>query len=132
MKNLFRFVPVGAILLLAFGAAPVMAQDAAKPKVVSHDLEGRDQCTMCHSGAMPDVPAAPKESHKGLESNTCLWCHAADAAMQTKTPKAISHDLEGRDKCTMCHSGAMPDVPAPPADHKGWEDSSCQVCHKPA
>jgi hypothetical protein len=132
MKNLFRFVPVGAILLLAVGAVPAVAQDAAKPPAVTHDLEGRDQCTMCHSGAMPDVPAAPAETHKALEVNTCLWCHAADAAMQTKTPKTIPHDLEGREMCTMCHSGAMPDVPAAPADHKGREDNNCQMCHKPA
>jgi hypothetical protein len=132
MKNLFRFVPVGAILLLAVGAVPAVAQDAAKPPVVTHDLEGRDQCTMCHSGAMPDVPAAPKETHKGLESNTCLWCHAADAAMQTKTPKVIPHDLEGRDQCTMCHSGAMPDVPASPADHKERKSEDCRMCHSPA
>ena len=132
MKNLFRFVPVGAILLLAAGAVPAMAQDAAKPTAVTHDLEGRDQCAMCHSGAMPDVPAAPAETHKDRAVETCLWCHAADAAMQTKTPKAIPHDLEGRDECTMCHSGAMPDVPAPPADHKDRKSTDCRMCHSPA
>lgn len=131
MKNLFRLVPIGAILLLTVGVVPALAQ-AAKPPAVTHDLEGRDQCSMCHSGAMPDIPAAPAESHKGLEVKTCLWCHAPDAAMQTKTPTAIPHALEGRDKCTMCHSGAVPDVKGMPADHKGRTDTDCKVCHKPA
>ncbi len=130
MTYSFRFAIAGAVLAGAVLVIPavVEAQDT-KPVVMSHELEGREQCAMCHSGAIPDVPAAPK-SHEGREVGTCLWCHGADAAMQSKTPTAIPHELEGREACAMCHSGAIPDVPASPADHKDRKDGQCQMCHK--
>ncbi len=44
-------------------------------KQTSHDLEGKDNCLMCHApGVMEPVPDAP-ESHEGRGIETCLWCH---------------------------------------------------------
>jgi hypothetical protein len=119
------------LLALVWVAVPAAAQEAAKPKLVAHDLAGREQCLMCHSGAMEAVPAVP-ETHAERPNETCLWCHAADAEVQTKTAPAIAHDLAGRDNCTMCHSGAMEGVKATPPSHEGRDVQYCGLCHKPA
>jgi hypothetical protein len=111
--------------------ATVAAQEgAAKPAVVQHDLEGRAACLACHGGAMEAIPSVP-ESHTGRPDETCLWCHAADAAIQTAEAKAISHELEGRSACTMCHAaGAMEAIPDVPASHEGRADQFCTLCHQ--
>ncbi|HEX9728866.1 MAG TPA: hypothetical protein VGA37_10210 [Gemmatimonadales bacterium] len=122
---------VAAGLILVAVAVSAFAQQAAKPKPVSHDLAGRAQCLMCHGGTMEGIPAAPA-SHADRPNTVCLWCHAKDAAMQTKDPKVIPHDLAGRDQCLMCHSGAMEGIPAVTPDHEGRDVKFCGMCHKPA
>ena len=133
MTSLQRAWFVGVILFAALGVAAAFAQQAAtKPQPVSHDLEGRAACLMCHTpGAMEPVPDVP-ESHADRPEEVCLWCHAPDAAIQTKDPKPIPHELEGRSACLMCHTaGAMEPVPDVPAEHEGWTDQYCQLCHVP-
>jgi len=114
--------------ILVLAALPAFAQDA-KPGAVSHDLEGKDQCMMCHSGAMDGIPGVPAD-HEGRGNETCLMCHAPGASIQTVAAKTIPHDLEGKDQCTMCHSGAMEGIPGTPADHEGRGNDTCQMCHK--
>ena len=81
------------------------------------------------SVAVPDVP----ESHATYAVEACGWCHAADAAVQTKDVPAIAHDLAGREKCLMCHrQGVMEAVPDIPADHAPRAETTCGMCHKPA
>ncbi|NIM40091.1 MAG: hypothetical protein GTN84_03095, partial [Hydrogenophaga sp.] len=96
--------------LAGIWAAPALGQQQAgtKPPVVNHDLTGRTACLMCHkAGAMEAVPDAPA-NHEGRPNEACLWCHAKDAPIQTAAPKAISHSVEGRTACLMCHRpGAM-------------------------
>ena len=128
MKNLVQIALVVAVSLAMIGTASAL-QAPTKPPPVKHELQDRADCVMCHSGGMPDTPVTPAETHKGREVGTCLWCHAPDAAMQTKTPKPISHELENRDDCMMCHSGGLPDTPVAPADHKGRANKDCQMCH---
>jgi hypothetical protein len=131
------------VLLLAFGAATAYGQDQpadagetvtpaakAKPPAVSHDLDGRSECLMCHSGAMEGVPAAPAD-HAERGNETCLWCHGSDAAMQTVAAPQITHELEGRKDCAMCHTSGMESVPQAPADHKDRPSGSCTMCHLP-
>jgi hypothetical protein len=130
MKSV-RVLSALGLLAVAWVAAPAAAQEAAKPTVVSHDLAGREQCMMCHSGAMQGMPAAP-ESHAERPNETCLLCHAADAPIQTAAPAAVPHDLAGRDNCMMCHSGAMEGVPAASESHEGIDVKYCGLCHKPA
>jgi hypothetical protein len=131
MRSLVWAALVGAVSLGFMGTVSAL-QEPAKPPAVTHDLEGRDNCVMCHSGGIPDTPVMPAESHEGREAATCLWCHGPESAMQTTVPKLISHDLEGRDNCLMCHSGGMPETPVVPEDHEGRENAHCQMCHKPA
>jgi hypothetical protein len=81
---------------------------------------------------MEPVPDAPA-NHAERPNEICLGCHAADAAVQTTAPAAMSHPLEGRDNCMMCHTaGAMEPVPDAPADHEGRDNQYCTLCHAPA
>ena len=124
---------VGSVAITALVVIPLTAQEAARPKVMSHEAEGRDQCMMCHSGAMESIPAAPAATHEGRPNEVCQWCHGKDAVMLTKAPKVITHALEGRDNCLMCHkAGAMEAVPDAPADHEGREVKYCLMCHTTA
>ena len=123
------FLPV--LLFLGPGAAPALAQEAAatKPPVVAHELEGRDECLMCHSGAMEGIPAVPA-NHEGRPNSACLWCHAEDAAIQAVEAAVIAHELEGRDECGMCHTSGMEGIPQAPSDHEGRPNDSCVWCHE--
>jgi hypothetical protein len=136
MKHNKLVALAGMLALLGVpAAATAQAKPAAAapshPPAVKHELTGRDNCMMCHAvGVMEKVPDVPAD-HAGRGNETCLWCHAPNAAMQTRTPKPIDHTLEGRSNCLMCHKeGAMPGVPAAPADHAGRENTTCQMCHK--
>lgn len=131
-----RPMVASAFLLLGLGALGAFAwqQEGWKtPPAVPHALEGRDNCMMCHkAGVMEAVPDAPA-SHAEYPNTICLMCHAKDAAVQTTAPSAISHPVEGRDNCWMCHKpGAMEPVPDAPADHEGRDNKYCTLCHQPA
>jgi cytochrome c551/c552 len=121
---------VGVVALLGLPAT-ALGQAAAKPPAVKHDLKGKDNCLMCHAvGVMPAVPDVPA-THKDRANETCTWCHAPDAAMQTKTPPEVPHALAGRANCMMCHKpGIMEKVPDVPADHAGRANTTCQMCHQ--
>ena len=122
---------LGTMLFLGFMANPLTAQ--VKPTVTSHDLAGKENCLMCHAiGVMPPVPDVPA-THEGRASQSCQWCHAADSPLQTAVARATSHDLAGKENCLMCHAaGVMPPVPDVLANHKGFPNESCVMCHKPA
>lgn len=126
---MIRHVVVTAAAMLFVAAGTASAQDA--PPVMPHDMAGKENCVMCHSGAMEGIPAAP-ESHEAFEVDDCAMCHAPDAEVQTMAAPAIPHDLAGKDNCAMCHSGAMEGIPAPPESHEGREADTCQWCHSPA
>jgi len=42
----------------------------------------------------------------------------------------ITHTLEGRATCSLCHGPGK--VSPTPASHAGWADSTCTNCHHPA
>lgn len=127
-------VAAGVIAGVAMVAVPASAQEAAKPKVVSHDLAGREQCLMCHTaGVMEAVPDAPAATHKDRVNESCMLCHAKESPIQTADPPAIAHDLAGREQCLMCHkAGVMEAVPDVPANHGDTKQEFCGLCHKPA
>lgn len=122
-------IAAGLVLFVALSAAPAFAQE--KPVVVPHDLAGKDNCMMCHSGAMEGMKAVPAD-HEGRANDTCLLCHGADSEVQTKEVSNTPHEIEGRESCSMCHSGAMEGMPAAPASHEGRGDATCVMCHVPA
>jgi Cytochrome c7 and related cytochrome c len=124
-------VGMGVGLAWLAGAQPVQAQAAKKPPVIAHETAGREQCIMCHGGAMEGIKAVPA-SHKGRTNETCLLCHAKDSPMQTAAAPALPHDVAGREQCAMCHGGAMEGIKAMPANHKGIDNKNCTLCHTPA
>ncbi len=69
-----RFVGLmGVLIVVGVMASPLTAQ--VKTKAVAHDLEGKDNCLMCHTpGVMEPVPDTPK-NHEGRRIEVCLWCH---------------------------------------------------------
>ena len=133
MKVLLRSFTVGAFAALALAWATPASAQVEGLKAISHDVEGREQCLMCHTaGRMEPVPDAPA-SHEGRVDAQCLWCHATDSALLTTTPKTIPHTVEGRDACLMCHTaGRMEPVPDVPANHEGRVDNDCMMCHSTA
>ena len=134
MKFSTLFAAAGLILVVPINVGVAWAQEApSRPPVTKHDLEGRDQCLMCHTaGAIEAVPDAPA-SHADRTNETCKWCHAPGASMQTTDPPTITHDLEGRDQCLMCHTpGVMEAVPDAPASHEDRTNQHCRLCHNPA
>ena len=128
-----RLIGLSVFLLAGVVAFAWQQEGWNAPPAVTHALEGRDNCMMCHkAGAMEPVPDAPAD-HAERPNDICLMCHAADAAVQTTAPVAIPHALEGRDNCMMCHkAGAMEPVPDAPADHEGWDNAYCTLCHEAA
>jgi hypothetical protein len=128
MRQFKVFILVAGALLVGLPAL-AKAQET-KPPVVAHSLDGRAQCLMCHkAGVMEAVPDSPAD-HAERVNEMCLLCHAEDSPAQTAEVPAISHDLEGKSNCMMCHSGAMPNIPASP--HEGIETEYCGLCHKVA
>ncbi len=92
---------------------------------ISHTLEGREQCLMCHQTGALAVPA----SHEAIVDEACVACHLSSSTpdpVQELAIPAISHTLEGRDQCLMCHAaGAL----AVPSSHEGIVDEACTACH---
>lgn len=121
-------VGLGVGLVCLAGAQPALAQAAKKPPVMTHDKAGREQCAMCHGGAMEGMKAMPAD-HKGRANETCLLCHAKDSPMQAAAAGALTHDVAGREQCAMCHGGAMEGIKAMPANHKGIDNKNCTLCH---
>lgn len=129
-----RIVGTIALLLLAgVFAVPALEQDQAKPQAVSHEVERRDRCMMCHrAGAMELVPDAPA-SHAERTNDTCMLCHAPGSAMLTTTAPAVSHSLEGRNQCMECHeAGATEAIPDAPSGHEAIDLEYCTMCHQVA
>ena len=79
---MIRNVVITATAMLFVAAGSAFAQDA-KPPVMTHDMAGKENCVMCHSGAMEGIPAPPAD-HEGRAVETCALCHAADS--ETSAP----------------------------------------------
>ena len=123
----FMDEPAGAFAVLA------LEQELAKPPVVSHEVERRNACLMCHRTgimeAVSDVPA----SHAGWTNEVCLLCHAPDSPMRNTAAPAVPHPVEERDQCMTCHeAGAMEAIPDAPLDHEAINLEYCTICHEVA
>lgn len=133
-----RIIGICALLLGTLGAGRAAAQEEQQekkewmaPLVVQHPLEGRAQCLMCHAGGIMEAPAVPA-THVDRPNDSCLWCHAKDADVQTTAPPSIPHEMEGRNSCLTCHfSDTVKEVPQVPASHAGRTEEYCTLCHAP-
>lgn len=113
---------------------------AAAPPAVPHEVEGREDCLVCHKLGTADAPRVP-ENHNGLASDICQTCHTRRAEIAggsngeeqepvTEIP-SIPHGLEGFRACTACHAEGGTGIPRFPEDHEGRTDDLCTACHKP-
>lgn len=130
MKRKMLAVAAGLILALALVS---QAQAQVITNAMAHEVEGKENCMMCHAiGVMPPVPDVPAD-HEGRGNETCVWCHAPDSPMTTTGATQTTHDLEGKENCMMCHAaGVMPPVPDVPATHEGRGNETCLWCHTKA
>ena len=111
---------------------------------VPHPIEGMGDCGACHSTGSQDLPQMP-DDHSNRSTEACGACHASGVLEGETTategpttdtdkngkPSPISHSLEGREKCLTCHGGAIEGISAVPANHGGYDDQMCGLCHKP-
>jgi hypothetical protein len=90
--------------------------------VVSHSLEGREDCLLCHA---TDAVSPFQADHDGRPASTCLVCHATEGE-EGALPLPVKHSLEGRDDCLMCHAQDLL-----PESHQAAEFTSeeCLLCH---
>jgi formate dehydrogenase gamma subunit len=105
----------------AGGSAPAASSGGAP--AISHTLEGRDNCLLCHAAtAAVPFPA----SHANFPVSTCLVCHSTQGV--GPVPPAIKHSLEGRSDCLVCHA-----LDLLPASHQAAKFTSqdCVLCHAP-
>lgn len=113
------------------------------------EWRSHDGCFRCHG----KLVGTKGEATGKTISSACLNCHYPSqqvapppAAAQTGTtptqeqnrpvllPPAVPHPIQGREKCTTCHTIGAPGVNAPgglgiPDDHKGRGDDTCLGCH---
>lgn len=126
---------VGAVALLVLAGAAVpgsLVAQAEKPTVMAHTADGRAACLTCHGTATDSTKAVPAD-HAGRPNESCLLCHAKDAAVQTKDSPSFKHTIQGRSNCLMCHNGKTKAPVAPEASHPGMTDSKfCGYCHQHA
>jgi hypothetical protein len=79
-------------------------------------------CADCH-----DAPAAHL-------SGACSSCHtpdgwAASIAWVVRLSPPLSHELDGRDDCLICHDTDGKVRPAP-SNHRHYVNEQCLLCHK--
>lgn len=116
------------------------APPAVAPPRIPHDLVGREDCLMCHKMGIAFAPHIP-ENHTGLPVDLCQTCHQAAApavAVPEETrevgvmPSQVSHPIEGREDCRLCHETGVGGAPQFPADHVDRANEVCPVCHAAA
>lgn len=117
----------------------VSAVASAASPAIPHEVEGREDCLVCHKLGTADAPRTP-DNHDGLTSDSCQTCHTqmaeiagvAEAEMTVAEIPPIPHGLEGFGACTQCHEEGGDGIPRFPDDHAGRTDDLCTACHRPA
>lgn len=100
------------------------------PTPVEHDLEGRHACLSCHATGAEESPVVP-QNHVDRPDDACLWCHSPEADVQTMAPGPVTHEIEGKTSCMMCHKSGAMESPKVPASHAGRTNEYCSLCHAP-
>jgi hypothetical protein len=78
-------------------------------------------CSNCHE---------PPANHLTGECDTCHTPEgfAESASFLVSAAPEVSHELEGREDCFMCHDSEGQIRPAP-SNHAEYENEQCIVCH---
>ncbi len=93
-------------------------------------------CDACHLEGQPAPEYVCAECHEAPDNHlegTCDACHAPEGWVEsvasiTFSAPQVTHELEGRDDCLMCHDPEGQVLPAP-ADHVDYAKEHCTVCH---
>jgi cytochrome c5 len=80
------------------------------------------------------------ENHTGLPADLCQTCHlpALTTPLPEETrevgvmPSQVTHPIEGREDCRLCHETGVGGAPQFPADHIDRANEVCLVCHAAA
>jgi hypothetical protein len=117
-----------------FTDATLAAEDHPVP------LEGahlRATCDVCHAAGLRVPEYVCSNCHRPPADHldgTCDTCHNPEGwvesagALVDRAPR-ITHDLEGRGDCLMCHDPGGQVKPAP-ANHTSHAGEQCTLCHK--
>ncbi len=118
----------GLILLGQMLSQPagVCAAPSEQIKPISHPVEGRENCVMCHQpgGGVKPAPA----DHAGRTKETCLTCHKPQAAAPAAAPAQQAQPAAAPAAQT------KPTVAADPAPEAAKVDlasatATCRSCH---
>jgi len=118
-----------------FDQALLPAQDHPIP------LEGAHQkasCEGCHTAGQESpqyICSLCHEQPEGHLTGECSMCHtpegwAASIAYVVSLAGPISHDVEGKADCLICHDPQGEIQPAP-SNHDSYQNEQCLLCHKP-
>jgi hypothetical protein len=101
----------------------VQAVASGNAPLISHPIDGREDCLECHAGNGP-LPYPP--NHEGWPVSTCTVCHATDG--ENPPPPAIQHKIKGREDCLKCH-----ELDTLPDSHQAgnFTNENCTICHAP-
>lgn len=144
LRSAFLLVVVMAVLVLTgctMGEAvmpdplPGVAADrsvgvvAPVPAPIPHPLEQREDCFACHAIGAVDAPPVPPDHEQ--DTTLCTTCHAVwlAPAIAAAAPPAITHEVEGREDCLVCHKLGTADAPRIPDNHNSLTGDICQTCH---
>lgn len=149
MKNSWKIaVPlvIVAIVLVFWTSVPAQAQKVPPP--IPHSLDGRQDCSICHTTGVGGAPKSPPD-HTGRTNEMCKACHqpgtpkpatqptaASPAAQPTKPATGgiprIPHPLQNRENCLACHQTGVGGSPQVPASHADRTNETCRGCHQSA
>ncbi len=94
-------------------------------------------CSGCHSEGQERQESVCSDCHERPENHLpggCEVCHSPEGWQEsvaftgTLTPQ-VSHDLDGREQCLLCHDVAGNVEPAP-SNHSDYGSEQCILCHK--
>ena len=94
-------------------------------------------CESCHAGVEGDLEYICANCHEPPENHLpggCDICHSPEGFVESASfivnlATEISHEIEGRENCLMCHDPAG-DIQPAPGNHRDYVNEQCTLCHK--
>ena len=120
---------------------PTSFSDAAMPSgehpIALEGAHATASCASCHGDFSEDLEYVCEDCHERPENHllgACNFCHnpegfAASASFLVDMAPEVSHELEGREDCFVCHDPDGEIQPAP-SNHGDYIVEQCSLCHK--
>jgi Ni/Fe-hydrogenase subunit HybB-like protein len=118
-----------------FGEARLPASEHPAPLLGAHQ---NAPCEGCHGDGQQAPAEQCGECHDRPEGHLpgeCAVCHtpegwAESIAYVVRLATTVTHEVEGREDCLLCHDPQGEIQPAP-SSHKSYQSTQCTLCHKP-